>query len=222
MNADSQANVTAAMAQKRLRDTKLVSPLTGTIGRRLTNPGETVPAGAPVFTIVDLDVVHVRVAVPESDIGSITTGAAATVTVPSLGDTTFSGRVRLVGVSADPVTRTFAVEIAVPNPGARIKQGMIAEASIDTPNNTTTLTLPAAAIVRDAEGAKQVFVYSSDERRVHARRVTLGTVTGSEVEIENGLAAGDVVVVGGQHRLREGMTVHPTSTVSGTARGSQR
>ena len=211
INAEAQAEVSAAMANKRLHDTRLVSPLSGVVARRNADAGETVPAGAPVFTIVDLDVVHVRVAVPESDVGAITTGTPASITVPSLGDSAFTGKVRLVGVAADPVARTFAVEIAVPNPGHRLKAGMVAEASITTPASVERLTVPGAAIVRDAEGATQLFIYAGNEKRVHTRRVTVGTIVGTEVEITNGLEPGELVVVGGQQRLREGMAARPAN-----------
>lgn len=211
INAEAQSEVSAAMANKRLHDTRLVSPLSGVVARRNADPGETVPAGAPVFSIVDLDVVHVRVAVPEADVGAISTGATASITVPSLGDSAFAGKVRLVGVAADPVARTFAVEIAVPNPGHRLKAGMVAEASITTPTSVTRLTVPGAAIVRDAEGATQLFIFDSTEKRVHTRRITVGTIVGTEVEITSGLQPGELVVVGGQQRLREGMSARPSN-----------
>jgi multidrug efflux pump subunit AcrA (membrane-fusion protein) len=77
--------------------------------------------------------------------------------------------------------------------------------------------VPASAVVRDAEGATQVFIYTSDDRRVHARRITPGVVVGGEVEITSGLGRGELVVVGGQHQLREGMTAR---LVAANARGS--
>ena len=224
VNAEAQANVASAMAEKRLHDTRLVSPLSGIVARRGANRGETVPAGAALFTIVDIDTVRARVAVPESDVGVIATGAVATLTVPSLGDTTVAGRVRLVGVAADKVTRTFAVEISIPNAGHRLKAGMVVEASVETPNNATRLTVPVSAIVHDAEGATQLYIYASNEQRVHARRITPGAFAGSEVEITSGLAEGELVVIGGQQQLREGTPVRLVSTshAQGAALGSGR
>ena len=224
VNAEAQASVALAIAEKRLRDTRLLSPLAGIVARRGANRGETVPAGAALVTIVDLDTVRARVAVPESDVGAIATGAVATLTVPSLGDATFEGRVGLVGVAADKVSRTFAVEISVPNAGHRIKAGMVAEASIETHDNATRLTVPASAIVHDAEGATQLFIYASSEQRVHARRITPGAFVGAEVEITTGLAEGELVVIGGQQQLREGMPARPVpnSHAPGPALGSSR
>jgi len=75
--------------------------------------------------------VRVRVGVPEGDVGRIDVGAPAIVRVPAL-DGTFSGRVSLIGVTADPATRSYMVEISVANPSLRLRAGMVAEATIST------------------------------------------------------------------------------------------
>jgi multidrug efflux pump subunit AcrA (membrane-fusion protein) len=98
---------------------------------------------------------------------------------------------------------------------------MIAEASIKTGKVVPQLTIPAAAIVRDVEGASRVFVYSNTDQRVHARRVTVGGISGTDVAIIDGITAGELIVVGGQRQLREGMSAKPTNDpigVTGVAR----
>jgi RND family efflux transporter MFP subunit len=128
MSAEAILKLTAIRAEKRLYDTRLVTPLGGVVARRVATPGEIVNAGSSVFTIVDVDVVHVTVMVSEEDVGSITKGSSATVTVPALPGAPFEGRVRVVGVKADSTSGAFPVEIAVPNPGHRIRVGMAATA----------------------------------------------------------------------------------------------
>ena len=139
ISAEAMLKLTAIRAEKRLYDTRLVTPLGGTVTRRAAKPGEIVNAGVPVFTIVDIDVVHVTVMVPEADVGSITKGSAATVTAPALPGASFEGRVRMVGVRADSVSGAFPVEIAVPNPGHRIRVGMTARAVIGRTAKAQTL-----------------------------------------------------------------------------------
>jgi membrane fusion protein (multidrug efflux system) len=95
----------ADLAKKRLADTRLTAPISGIIARRAIEVGAMVSSGQPVYTIVALDPMRVRVGVPEGDIGRITEGAAATVRIPAL-DTSFAGRVSLIGVAADPTTRS--------------------------------------------------------------------------------------------------------------------
>src|SRR5262249_53742152 len=138
------------------------------------------------------------------------------IAVPSLAGATFDGRVRLVGVSADPATATYPVEIAVQNPAHRLKAGMIAEASIKSTTKLNRLTIPGAAISRDAEGATRVFVYDPKDQRVHARRVDVIGVHGKDVEIAEGLSDGEQVAVGGMLQLHEGMRAQPAASPATT------
>ena len=93
---------------------------------------------------------RVRIGVPEADVGHVTEGAAATVRIPAL-DATFAGRVSLIGVVADPTTRSYTVEVSVPNPTRRLRAGMVAEATITTGKTTTAMMVPASAVVHDGE-----------------------------------------------------------------------
>ena len=203
-----QSTAAADLAKKRLADTRLAAPVSGVVARRAIEVGATVAPGQPAFTIVDLDPVRVRVGVPEADVGRISEGSRATVRIPAL-DTSFTGRVSLIGVVADPTTRSYTVEITVPNPTRRLRAGMVAEATITTAKATSAIVVPAAAVVHDAgvNGTTLVYVLDRDAARVHSRRVTTGTVHGDSLEISAGIAAGDQVVIAGQQRLRDGARI---------------
>jgi len=168
----------------------------------------------PVFTIIATDPVQVRVGVPEAEIGRIRIGQSAEIRIPALPTQRFAGHVKLVGVAADPMSRTYTVKITVPNPRGVLRPGMIAEARIQQDGRINALTVPATAIVRDADGATQVYVYFPNEHRVYARRVSVGSVYGKEVEVTSGLTSSDLIVVGGQHRVREGSNVEPSGATS--------
>ncbi len=210
-----QTAAAAELAMKRLADTHLGSPISGVIARRAIELGATVAPGQPVFTIVDLDPVRVRVGVPESDVGHITEGGAATVTIPAL-DTGFAGRVSLIGVVADPATRSYTVEITVPNPARRLRAGMVAEATITNGQARSAIVVPTAAVVHDGgvNGPTNVYVVDRDAAVVHARRVTTGVVRGDSLEITSGLRADERVVIAGQQRLRDGVRVQLVSVES--------
>jgi multidrug efflux pump subunit AcrA (membrane-fusion protein) len=209
-NAHAQVHVAAAQASeegKRLSDTRLVAPITGNIGMRKVDPGTTVTAGTAVFSIVNLNPVKVRVGVPEAEIAKVHQGAAAEIFVPSLEGRRFEGKVGIIGVAAEPASRTFTVKIIVPNPGPVLLAGMVAEARIFGPAMARVLTLPAEAIVHDPQGAPNVYVYNSDRKRVYARKVNVGPPIGVEVEIHSGLQGNEQIVVAGQQKLREGNLV---------------
>ena len=203
-----QSAAAADLAKKRLADTRLDAPISGIVARRAIEIGTTVAPGQAALTIVDLDPVRVRVGAPEADVGHITTGATATVHIPAL-DTAFTGRVSLIGVSADPSTRSYTVEISVPNPARRLRAGMVAEATIQSKETRSTLMVPASAVLHDGgvNGATIVYMLDGDGARVHSRRVVTGMARGDSLEIASGIAAGDQVVVAGQQRLRDGASV---------------
>lgn len=193
-----------AMARKKFRDTRLTAPMSGMLARRGIEPGEQTGPGYPTFTIVQVEPVQVRVGVPETEVSRIAIGEKATVSIPALRGQSFTGRVRLVGIAADPASRTYTAKIEVPNSARAIRPGMIAEVRISGSGSVNALTIPAEAVVRDEGGVLRVFVYEAKSGRVYARRVTMGAAYGQEVEVREGIAAGDMVVVGGQHRVREG------------------
>jgi multidrug efflux pump subunit AcrA (membrane-fusion protein) len=208
--AAAQAHAAKAQAseeQKRLGDTRLLAPIAGSISMRRVDPGQTVAAGAPVFSIVNLNPAKVRVGVPEAEIGKVIPGAKAEVLLPSLVGRRFEGRVGIIGVSAEAASRTYTVKIIVPNPDPVLLAGMVAEARIFGPTKTRVLTIPGEAIVRDPQGATNVYVYHPDRKRVYARRIEVGPPNGDEVEIRSGLNGDEQIVVAGQQKLREGTPV---------------
>jgi multidrug efflux pump subunit AcrA (membrane-fusion protein) len=201
------AKAQASEESKRLGDTRLLAPITGNISMRRIDPGQTVAAGAPVLSIVNLNPVKIRVGVPEAEIGKVKRGAKADISLPSLEGRSFEGQVEIIGVSAEAASRTYAVKIVVPNPGPVLLAGMVAEARIFGAAKAQVLTIPGEAIVRDPQGAPNVYVYHSDRNRVYARRIEVGPPIGGEVQVRSGLNGGEQVVVGGQQKLREGTAV---------------
>ncbi len=202
-----KARAAEKIARKRLADCTLHAPISGWVARRGVEPGESIAAGMPVFAIVDLDPVKVRAGVPESDVAKIRPGLPATVQVPALPESSFEGRVELVGVAADPMSRTYTTKIVIPNPDSVLRAGMVAEALIHGDEKVEALTVPGEAIVRDPDGATLVYTYFPEQRRVYAKRVETGTVYGREVEITSGLSGDELVVVTGQNKLRDGVRV---------------
>jgi membrane fusion protein, multidrug efflux system len=201
------ARAQEAMVVKKVEDTRLLSPLSGVVARRQIEVGEQSGPGYPIFTIIQIDPAQVRAGVPEAHIGSVRIGQKTTVIIPSLGNRSFEGRVRQVGVAADPASRTYTAKIEVPNSRGVLKPGMIAEIRIEGSDKVEALTIPAEAIVRDGAGVTRVFVYNDEDKRVYARRVDIGQAYGQEVEVRSGLSPDEQIVVGGQHRIREGSRV---------------
>ncbi|MEX2526718.1 MAG: efflux RND transporter periplasmic adaptor subunit [Gemmatimonadota bacterium] len=201
------ARAQEAMAAKQLADARLTAPFDGIVAQRDLELGELGGPGRPVFTLMQLNPIQIRVGVPESEIGAVATGQRARIPIPALDGKVFEGSVRQVGVAADPASRTYLVRVQVQNPDMELRPGMIAEVELETSRTTTGVSIPAQAVVRGPDGVLRVYVYRPGDERVYTRRVVVGRTRGTEIEINEGLAEGDQVVVGGQHRVREGARV---------------
>jgi RND family efflux transporter MFP subunit len=164
-------------------------------------------AGHPVFEIVQMDPVEVNVGVPETDVHLVRIGQKAEIAIPALPGKSFEGTVRIINVSADPNTRTYMTRVAVPNPERVLRIGMVAEAAIRGDRVIPMVTLPGNAVIRDPQGATQVFVYYPDQKRVYAKRVEIGAVVNRDVEIKSGLSGNELIVLAGQTKLRDGLLV---------------
>jgi multidrug efflux pump subunit AcrA (membrane-fusion protein) len=205
--ANGQYRAAAAQmheAQKRIADCQLRAPIAGFVGMRRIDVGDTVGAGIPVISVLDLNPVKVRVAIPESEIGKVHEGARAAVSIPSLDGRKFEGKVETVGMAADPASRTYTAKIAVQNPQRLLRAGMVSEARIFSSSMVNAVTVPGDAIVRDPKGVTHVYVYEPARQRVYARRVDVGALIDNEVEILKGLSGDEQVVVAGQQNVREG------------------
>ena len=202
-----QAEASEKLQMKHLSDASLYSPISGFISKRFIELGETATPGRPVFEIVELDTVEVSVGVPETDVHLVRVGQKAIIKLPALPEETFEGTVCLINVSADPSTRTFMTRISMSNLKHTVRIGMVAEVQILGDKLVNMDTIPVEAIERDPQGAKIVYVYFPDQRRVYARRVETGVIYGREIEIRQGLTGDDQLVVAGQERLRDGAVV---------------
>lgn len=203
----AMAKAARNIARKKFVDTKLYSPIPGIIGAKNVEPGQTISAGMPVFTIVKTDRIFAKVGIPQSEIGKIVLGQKAMVTVQALEDTSLEGRVTLIGAMAEPRTRTYTVKIELANADYALRTGMIAKAQIVTGRKIEMITVPGKAVVRDAANMTYVFLVGNGLARAFKRRVFPGSVYQNEIEIKKGLKPDDLVIIGGQHKLSDGAPI---------------
>lgn len=188
------------IARQQLRDTVLTAPFDGMIRERLAGPGDYTAAGAPVLVLVRVHPLRLRLAVPERESANVRTGQEVRVTVE--GDpATYAGRVARISPAISEDNRTLQIEAEVPNPDARLRPGAFARAEIVTRSSDPAVVVPSAAIVRFAGIEKVMGI--ADGKAVE-KRVRTGRRAGDRVEIVDGVAAGEPVVlnpgnlVGGQ------------------------
>jgi len=199
------AEVALKMARRQLADTKVKSPIRGKVAERHVDIGEMVSPGMPVATVVDLSRIRVEVTVSEEEIAQIAEGQRAYLTVDAYPDERFEGTVSMVGLKADRQTRSFPVDIEVPdNRGEKLKSGMIARTEIEIKTYSDVLLILQDAIV-ERMGEKIVYVVEND--RAARRPLILGRRSDERIVVEGGLVEGDRLVVAGQERLSAGKQV---------------
>lgn len=186
-------------------NTVLRSPITGVVTARNYDPGD-MSGNLPVLTVGQLSpVVKVLVNISENDMANIVAGQPVNISLDAFPEETFSGKVYRVYPTVDPTTRTFGVEIRIPNPGERLKPGMFARVTIDF-GERQNVVVPDRAVVKQT-GSGNKYVYVLHGNKVSYNRVELGRRIDNSYELIEGVADGDTVVITGQTRLADGVEV---------------
>ncbi len=199
------AQVALDIARRQLRDTRIRSPIDGKVAERYVDIGEMVGPGTPVAVMVDIRHVKVKISVSEEDVSKLRVGQMVHLTVDAYPDEFFEGKISKVGLKADFRTRSFPVEIEVPqNPDEKLKPGMIARIEVEIRNYKDLLLVPQDALI-DRSGWKIGYVVIND--KAVERSVVLGRQWETQVEVEGGLREDDQLVVTGQENLKDGVEV---------------
>jgi len=203
----AQAGAAVERAEEELANATIKAPIRGTVLTRDVEIGSPVSSilnlganASLVMTLGDIEKVFVRGKVDEADIGQVRLGMPARITTESFKDETFNGRVTQIspiGVEKDNVT-TFEVEVSIDNAGKELKANMTANAEIVLEEHTDTLVIPEAAITYDADRNASVEIAdpAADKGRRRAT-VKVGIGNGTRTEVQEGLKAGDRVILPG-------------------------
>jgi RND family efflux transporter MFP subunit len=189
------------------------APFDGWVVERFTEKGQWVARGGLIARIAELDRVEIEVQVPELLIGSLAAGATVRLEIDAAPNQTWIGTVERVVPQADLLSRSFPVKVKLENrivDGQPVlRGGLLARAWLPVGKTGLAVVVPKDALVL---GAGPPFVYAVEPTApgagtVRPVPVSLGAAVGSGVEVRGDIAAGQVVVVRGNERLRPGMAV---------------
>jgi cobalt-zinc-cadmium efflux system membrane fusion protein len=172
------------------------SPLTGTVVERTVTPGSSVGGDQSqvLFTVADLDSLQVVADVYERDLDLVHVGQVAGVTVEAYPGVSFPAAIAAVGDVVDPNTRTIKVRAWVNNEHHKLKPEMFARLNIQVGDASSFLTVPKEAVL-EADGKH--FIYVVQEGKYVKREVQIGTASGDQVRVVEGLQPGERVVTKG-------------------------
>jgi len=202
----AQARAEAAIAGQQQARTQVRAPFSGRLATRHADPGALLPAGAPIFTVVDDAVLEFRASVPSADYARVRVGAAVDVAVDALPGATVRGRVARVTPLVEERTRSFAVVVEIPW-SAGLVGGMFARAAVRVGQIQGALVVPPAALVRDGADPLRAEVFVIEGALARRRTVGLGVEGTDAVQVTSGLTAGQEVVVDPPVTLGDGAAV---------------
>lgn len=224
----AEANVTNAELE--LSYTKVVSPVSGTVGRAQKQEGSLVDSGANSLLVESqqVDPIYVNFNVSERDVlqwrADVAGGRIKLVsernlpTEITLSDgTVYSkpGNIDFVDVKVDPMTGTAMIRATFPNPEQKLMPGQFVKLRLLGVTRPNVLTVPQESVISTPGGT---FVYIIDkDNKVERRPVTLGDWLGSDWIVEQGIRPGDRVMVDNLQKVQPGMTVNPAAPAAAPA-----
>jgi len=203
-----QAKASLDIAQYQLDVSIMKAPFSGIIASKNMNEQETInpmmPGGQGVLTLADLSKVKVHTAIPENQFRNVSPGLEAFLNVDAYPDEVFTGIVSKIDPTADPMSRTFGVEIVVPNENMLLRSGMFARVNLTIKEKTDVILIPVECVVKTPD---ENFVFVIENSVAHRRDITLGLAESRMIEIIDGLQAGEHVVTVGKEMLKDGSLV---------------
>ena len=202
--AATAARADASQVRASIGDRVIRAPFSGVASLRQISAGAVVSNGTPIATISDISVIKLDFTVPETMLSQLSVGQPIAAVSSAFPGQPFRGTIRAIDPVLDPAPRAVRLRALLPNPGGRIKPGMLMAVTI-TSQPRTAPAVPELAIVNEGE-ARFVYTVAPDgtAKRVS---VTTGGRSNNRVEILDGVTPGTRIVTEGVVKLAEGMKV---------------
>ncbi len=191
------------LAEAKVAKTRIKAPFNGMVGLRNVSVGDYVKEGQDLINIEDIGTLRVDFKLPETYLGRITKGQAVEVVTDALPGSTFAAVLEAVDPLVDQGGRAISSRARLDNASGKLRPGMFVRVRLLFGERKNVLMVPEQAIVPGA----QPTVFKVVEGKATATKVGLGVRRAAQVEVIDGLTAGDVVVTAGQLKLRDGAPV---------------
>jgi RND family efflux transporter MFP subunit len=205
----AQARAQLALAEKAVADVVVKAPFAGYISQRRVSLGEFVQPSTAVVTLLRIDPLRLQLTIPAVQAGQIQAGQAVRARVDSYPDTLFEGKITAVNPAISAESRSFLVEARIPNPGATLKPGMFAVATIDQGRTERALLVPKRAVIEDANtNSFRLFVVDHDNRaRLRVVQLAARQTDAERTKLLAGVKEGERVATSNLAELYDGASV---------------
>jgi RND family efflux transporter MFP subunit len=203
-----QAVAGVNLAKYNLDVSIMEAPFAGIIAAKNAEVGDVINpmmsgfgAASGVLTLMDFSSVKIEVEVSLIDVVRIAKGQTAYLSVYAYPDKVFEGRVTVVNLAADPLSKKFGVEIQLNNPELLLKPNTFGDVTLEVSSQENALVIPQLAVLENR------FVFVADGGKALKREITIGLQDTSLLEVLQGLREGELVVVEGNYGLDEGAEI---------------
>ena len=196
-------------AAAQLSYSEIRSPIDGVVADRSLYPGEMAAAGTPLLTLMDTSQVTARAHIPQPEAALLKAGDTASITVPG-EENPVEAKITVISPALDPNSTTVEVWVQAKNPEGRLKPGTSVHVSMVAQTIADALVIPAAGLLTGQDGSTSVMQINADS---HARqkKIKVGIRQGNEVQVTEGLQAGDQVVAAGAYGLPDNSRIKAES-----------
>jgi membrane fusion protein (multidrug efflux system) len=192
------------LLRAQLQDATVTAPFSGVIGERLVSMGQFVTKGQNLTSLIDADTMKAEFNVPERFVGQLSQGQEIQARVAAYPDERFLGTVYFIDPQVNLETRTVLVKARLPNPDGKLRAGMFTNLNVIFHVREQAVVIPESALL--LEGSR-TSVFIAQDSTAQLRSVTTGVRLAGILEILEGLAPGEIVIIEGTQKLSPGAPV---------------
>lgn len=216
--AAAQDAATIQFTLTQIDQAAVTAPFDGVVTQRSVDPGSLASPGTPLIQVSSMDPAFVAVGIPDSDLGSVAAGTAATISLDSMPGRTWTGIVANLNAATNAGTLSYLARIAIPNPQLALKAGMVANVAFVAARHDRALLVPRTAIAATQDGSAVYFVEKGKAKLV---AVKVGLQTQDQAEISGaGIEAGRTVITQRPDSLQDGSPVQVVTALAGAGPSS--
>ena len=198
------AQATYDLSKARLTKLEIKAPFSGVVGLRLVSIGDYVKDGQDIVNLEGIDPLKVDFRIPEIYLKQVAVGQALQITLDAFPNQTFQGKVFAINPLVDTNGRSIVIRAMVKNTEARLRPGMFARVRLLFSDERDSVAVPEQSLIPVGD---EQYLFKVVDGRAQRSKVEIGQRREGQVEVLQGLIAGDVVVTAGQLKLRDGLPV---------------